>query len=334
MEQMVIKHIIHSRDFKKLSRASIEAECTAIFHFCEMNDLVMNKKKIKRFLPPDESTHDDRLYTDDEMQRIITECSKREGVIILLMTSGGIRIGAINKLKVKDLELVKTPEGYQTFEITVDRDSKPETYWTTCTFECFTAVGDYLLQRERDGEGPVKPTSPLIREHHDTRDVFRMTAPRKVADDSIRYTVRQVLKRSGVYVNAVKKQMSHSFRKNFKPVCEQSGMKSLYVEMLMGHREALVKSYMRPKDMDVIQDYITHAADLLTVNPTQRLKQENAQLRKNQTDYLAELGDLRKDFNEMKQLLVHLSKESQKQLVDEFYQKVGDKADIEWSCDD
>ena len=48
---------------------------------------------------------------------------------------------------------------------------------------------------------------------------------------------------------------------------------------------------------------------------------------------LSELGDLRHDFNEMKELLVHLSKESQKQLVDEFYQKVGDKADIEWSCD-
>ena len=34
----------------------------------------------------------------------------------------------------------------------------------------------------------------------------------------------------------------------------------------------------------------------------------------------------------MKQLFVHLSKESKKQLVNEFYQKVGDKADIEWSC--
>jgi hypothetical protein len=33
-----------------------------------------------------------------------------------------------------------------------------------------------------------------------------------------------------------------------------------------------------------------------------------------------ELGDLRHDFNEMKQLLVHLSKESQKELVDEFFQ--------------
>ena len=68
----------------------------------------------------------------------------------------------------------------------------------------------------------------------------------------------------------------------------------------------------------------------MTIDPNQRLKKENEELKK---DYLAELGDLRQEFNEMKQLLVHLSKESQKQLVDEFYQKVGDKADIEWSCD-
>ena len=127
--------------------------------------------------------------------------------------------------------------------------------------------------------------------------------------------------------------MSHSFRKNFKTVCEESGMKSLHVEMLMGHKEALVKSYMRPKDAEVIQDYITHAADALTINPAQRLKQENEKLRKDQENYLAELGVLKQDVDEMKQLFGHLSKESQKQLINEFNQKVEDKADIEWSCD-
>jgi hypothetical protein len=96
--------IIHSRDFKHLSRVSIQAECNAIFYFCERNDLVLNKKKIERFIPPDESAHDDRLYTDGEMQRIISECNKREKVIILLMLAGGVRIGTISKLKVKNLE--------------------------------------------------------------------------------------------------------------------------------------------------------------------------------------------------------------------------------------
>jgi hypothetical protein len=54
--------------------------------------------------------------------------------------------------------------------------------------------------------------------------------------------------------------------------------------MLMGHREALVKSYMKPKDADVISDHVMHAADLLTVDPTKRLEKENQELRK---DYLA-----------------------------------------------
>ena len=67
------------------------------------------------------------------------------------------------------------------------------------------------------------------------------------------------------------------------------------------------------------------AIPLLTIDSQKRLEQENQELKKNQSDYLAELGDLREDFNEIKQLLVHLSKDSQKQLVDEFF-------DLKLSC--
>lgn len=63
-----------------------------------MNDIILNKHKIKRFLPPNESTHDDRLYTQQE-KKILTECDKRDKVIVLLMNAEGIRIGSISKLK-------------------------------------------------------------------------------------------------------------------------------------------------------------------------------------------------------------------------------------------
>ena len=70
-----------------------------------------------------------------------------------------------------------------------------------------------------------------------------MKTPRQVKDAAIRYTVRELLKRSGVYIKKRQEvMMSHAFRKNFKTVCEESGMKSLHVEMLMGHKEALVGS--------------------------------------------------------------------------------------------
>ena len=46
LEQMIMKYIIHVRDIKNppLSRGSIQAECGAIYHFYEMNDIVLKKK--------------------------------------------------------------------------------------------------------------------------------------------------------------------------------------------------------------------------------------------------------------------------------------------------
>ena len=49
---------------------------------------------------------------------------------------------------------------------------------------------------------------------------------------------------------------------------------------------------------------------------------ENAELRK---DYLAELGELRGEFNEMKEMFVSLQRGTQKKLVNEFLQRTGDE---------
>ena len=75
VEQLIIKYAIHTRDIKKLLTASIRAECNAIFHFFDINDVEVNRKRVRRFFPSDDSVHDDRLYKPDEMQRIWAECS-------------------------------------------------------------------------------------------------------------------------------------------------------------------------------------------------------------------------------------------------------------------
>ena len=73
---------------------------------------------------------------------------------------------------------------------------------------------------------------------------------------------------------------SHAWRKGFKSICEQSGMKSINVEILLGHDIGVSGHYYRPVESDILEDYMTHAADALTIDPTQRLKQENEKLRK------------------------------------------------------
>jgi site-specific recombinase XerD len=324
LEQIIIKYVIYLRDTKEkqrgrrklkstlsstaikpkpgLSRASIEAEIASIFHFFDMNDFDLSsrsKKRIKRFLPPDESTHDDRVYTQAEKERILSECDKRAKVVILLMNSGGIRIGAINKLTIGSLEPVGSKEGY--YKIIVDGRSRKDRYFTICNLEFFNALRDYLEHRERLGEDITKRSSPLIREQCDPDADTRMPWPRSLKENTIRHIVIDVLKRSGVKTSEA--MMSHSFRKNFKTVCEESGMKSLHVEMLMGHHVPLNKSYMRPKDSEVIQDYIDHTADALTIDPKQRLERENQELK----DDLKGFEHLREEIDELKHWVIHVS---------------------------
>jgi integrase len=70
-----------------------------------MNDVVLNTKKIKRFLPNDEGHYNqDRPYSTDEIVKILDKCDIRSRVIILLMTSTGMRIGALPCLRLSDIK--------------------------------------------------------------------------------------------------------------------------------------------------------------------------------------------------------------------------------------
>ena len=72
----------------------------------------MSWTKVKHELPPIEYTHRDRGYTVEEVQKMIESgCQGRlreKAVILLLTSAGGMRIGAIPKLKKGDLNEMQT----------------------------------------------------------------------------------------------------------------------------------------------------------------------------------------------------------------------------------
>ena len=51
-------------------------------------------------------------------------------------------------------------------------------------------------------------------------------------------------------------------------------MKSLNVELLLGHDTGLSEHYYRPAESDILADYMTHAADALMIDDTHRLRQQ------------------------------------------------------------
>lgn len=56
---------------------------------------------------------------------------------------------------------------------------------------------------------------------------------------------------------------SHVLRKGFKSIFEQKGMKSLHIETFMDNNVGLVSKYYRPAESDILEDYMTLAADSL-----------------------------------------------------------------------
>gem|GEM_PF-5927101 len=66
---------------------------------------------------------------------------------------------------------------------------------------------------------------------------------------------------------------------------------------LVGHKHSrgLDIHYDGTIEEDRLTEYVK-AIPFLTIDPTQRLKQENAELRKTQSDYLAELGELKEEL--------------------------------------
>lgn len=332
IESKIIDYIEHLKE-RKLSYSAIQVSCSAIFHFFDINDVNLNKRKIWRFFPQDESNYYsmDRPYSVNEIEHILANCDIRSRVIILLMTSTGMRIGGLRELSLCDIKKI---DEFSLYMIWVYNRSKADRYYTFSTPECAAAIDAYLDYRKSFGE-ELKDKSPLIREQFNIDNPFTANAPKFLSPRMMFRIIEDVLKRSGV--NQVKVgndrrdvMTSHGFRKFFINQCNKASLGYTTWKHLAGHKLAHTDaSYIRTTEEDILAEYIK-AIPLLTIDPNQRLKKENEELKK---DYLAELGDLRQEFNEMKQLLVHLSKESQKQLVDEFYQKVEDKADIEWSCD-
>ena len=82
---------------KGRAHKTIALHVAAILHFfVELNDVSLNKRKITRFIPPDESDHKDKPYRVEDIRAILQLCDDaRTRVIVLLMASTACRIGAI-----------------------------------------------------------------------------------------------------------------------------------------------------------------------------------------------------------------------------------------------
>jgi integrase len=97
IENAIISYITHLKK-EGHAWATINTKLAAVITFFEINDIVLNKRKIHRYMPEHVKTIKDRAYTKDEIQKILANCNLKYKVIVTLMTSTGCHIGALLRI--------------------------------------------------------------------------------------------------------------------------------------------------------------------------------------------------------------------------------------------
>jgi integrase len=287
-----------------------------------VEEIELKWKKIKSYIGKSKSRRyngkKDRPYTSIEILKMLEKADERERVVILLMASTGMRVGALPSLKIRNLERI---EKYGLYKITV-YEGEDEEYITYCTQECARAIDSYLDYRQRHGERPLKTDAPLIREEFDIHDELKAMRPRILEDQTFKRLVRIVGIKSGVmekqalteYGRGPRRPVkeTHGFRKFFQTTAIGNGMSPLYSEILMGHHSGglALESYLRPSEDDLLGGndkmigYIG-VMDALTINEENKLRRKVETLTEKQ-DEIQKIKD--KHEHEMKLMREEMEK--------------------------
>ena len=92
-----------------------------------MNDIQLNWDKIRSYQGDADKQTEDRPYTHSEIATMLAHTSPRNKAIILVMASGGLRVGAIETLRIKDLEPI---DKHNIYKINVYATSRRSKYFT------------------------------------------------------------------------------------------------------------------------------------------------------------------------------------------------------------
>jgi integrase len=156
---MVLNYVIHLKKVAKQSSSkarsgeisvnSIKTYLGGVQSFLESNDIVLNWKKIAKYYP-EQVTNNLRAYTKEEISKLLSIADLRDRCLILLMTSTGMRVGAIKSLKIE--HLTRLHEQNNIGILHVYPESKDDRYNAIITPECMASLDEYIEYRRKQHE--------------------------------------------------------------------------------------------------------------------------------------------------------------------------------------
>jgi integrase len=291
---------------KKVSRQYKNLIVATIKHACDMNDRLLNWKRIKKFVRSTKTGNEisgrDRGYTTEEIQKILEFSDQRIRTAFLILCSTGVRYGALPSLKVGDLERIQ-----DLYKMTVYSGEK-EQYTTFMTPEASKELDAYLDYRKRKGENITSDSYLIVKRSGFSTiqgEPFKGYSLRSVLQDTIEKTG---IKQIGSKWKRKETPLLHAFRKRFATVCASSGVDAEIRERLLGHDIGLALRYVKPTEQEMLNQYYK-AIPALTISNEERLKfklEERIQIEK------TKIESLEQRFNKFKEEVKAMQKRKRK----------------------
>lgn len=220
-----------------------------------------------RGIPYQKKAADDRPPSIDEIRKLLEYPDKRIKPIILTMISSGIRLGAWDEMRWKHVIPVEAGAEKKIIaaKLVVYPGDKEE-YHAFITPEAYIALKEWMDYRKTHGE-KVTNESWVMRDIWQTSErsygaYFGLAKnPKQLKSPGIKSLIERAIHSQGLWkpLNEGNRRMEwkavHGFRKFFKTQAEQV-MKSINVEMCMGHTIGVSNSYYKPTTKEVLEDYL------------------------------------------------------------------------------
>lgn len=249
---------------KSKSSHAIKMAFYAIFLFYSMNNVIINQTLLKKMFPTNDELTEAQAYTTEQIKTILETIPKRKTsalqykaarlvAIIHFFAATGIRVGALNWLKLEHLEPIKNCYSVKVYAKT------PSQYFTFLTPEARHALDEYLDMRRNLFE--VTPQDPIF---DIELDALKMVMSRLMSKTQIR-------KPSGE--DRFDIPMFHGFRKRFNTILKSNmQINPAAIERMMGHHSQTISldtAYYKPT-LEILFSEYEKGIDALTVyNPRQ-----------------------------------------------------------------
>ena len=325
VEDLVIRFVLFQKervDKEEITSGTLRNYIKAVKLFCKMNRISIFWDIISRSLPKVKQHANDRIPTLDEIKKLIEYPDRRIKLIVLLSLSTGIRVGAWDYMKWKHITPIKNENDVIVAAKLVVYPNEPEEYFTFMTPEAYNAVKEWTDFRASFGEEItgeswiLRNTWQKVKPRYSHR-IGLAKYPKQFKSTGIKTLVGRALQIQGIRTkldlrNGEKNhewKTLHGFRKFFKTQTERV-MKSLNVEILMGHDIGLANSYYKPSEQDLLEDYIK-SVELLTMhNDKSKLEKQVRELKEKSkdNDYIIkaklqekedEIKNIKKQFDSM-----------------------------------